>query len=238
MPNDYFQFKQFTIHQANNAMKVCTDSCIFGAWLATHFKNKQIKTILDIGTGTGLLSLQFAQKNSAQIDAIEIDSKSAEEAKKNVAASPFYQQIQVIQADIKDFISYKKYSLIFTNPPFYEKDLPSNNPHKLRAHHHTHLTISSLFQSVRNLATENACFALLIPFKRTEEILQIATLYNWQTQEVVTVKNFAHQLPIRTMLLLRKEKADETQSELIIYNSPKVYSSAFIALLKDYYLFL
>lgn len=238
MPNNYFQFKQFTIHQANNAMKVCTDSCIFGAWLASEFQNKQISNVLDVGTGTGLLSLQFSQKNNALIDAVEIDSIAANEAKTNVAASPFDKQIQVIEADIKDFTSNKKYDLIFTNPPFYENDLPSANPKKLRAHHHSHLTIQSLFQSVENVATEKTFLALLIPYKRTLEIVQLAEQFNWQLQEQVVVKNFIHQSPIRTMLLLGKQKLIPKNAEFIIYDSPKIYSAAFIALLKDYYLYL
>ena len=111
MANTYFQFKQFTVEQQNCAMKVCTDACLFGAILADKIYRAQNKVskLLDIGTGTGLLSLQVAQKNSISIDAVEIDQDSFEQAQQNFINSPWNERVSIFNTDILDFNSDKKY---------------------------------------------------------------------------------------------------------------------------------
>src|SRR5436305_8208683 len=98
MPNLYFKFKKFVIHQDKTVMKVCTDSCILGAWTANHVKN--VKTILDIGAGTGLLSLMLAQKTESLIDCIELDRESAAQAMQNIMASPWPNQIRMLEGNV------------------------------------------------------------------------------------------------------------------------------------------
>src|SRR5690606_2219536 len=98
MSNSYFRFKQFTVHQEHCAMKVSTDACIQGAWTPI---GAQVKNILDIGAGTGLLSLMLAQRQpQAKIDAIELDAAAAQQAAQNIAASPWADWVAVITGDI------------------------------------------------------------------------------------------------------------------------------------------
>ena len=119
MSNNYFQFKQFTIHQDKCAMKVCTDACLFGAFVANEIQDKTINHILDIGAGTGLLSLMLAQKSNAAIDAVEIDKSTYEQAEENISQSSWKEKITVYNSGIADFYSNYKYDLIISNPPFF-----------------------------------------------------------------------------------------------------------------------
>jgi tRNA1Val (adenine37-N6)-methyltransferase len=131
-------------------MKVTTDACLFGAWVAKEINNEKIliNNYLDIGTGTGLLSLMIAQKNSSvKIDSIEIDKEAAEQALENVNASSWKERINVIHADAKDFAFTKKYDLIVSNPPFYENELKSPDEKKNMAHHGG-LSLDKLIQAI------------------------------------------------------------------------------------------
>ena len=112
-------------------MKVCTDSCLFGAWIADKIEQKIIvpKNILDIGSGTGLLSLMIAQKTNAQIDGVEIDENSYQQSEDNFIESPWNKHLHAFHADIKNWNSGLKYDLIISNPPFYENDLKANKTH-------------------------------------------------------------------------------------------------------------
>ena len=144
MANTYFQFRQFIIHQDRCAMKVTTDACLFGAWVANQIKNtgSEFSTALDIGTGTGLLSLMVSQKNDLKIDTIEIEDDAFEQLKENIADSPWKDRINLFHNDVRNFIFNQQYDVIFSNPPFYENELKSDDAKRNLALHGTnyHLT--------------------------------------------------------------------------------------------------
>src|SRR4249919_2803306 len=191
MSNSYFQFKQFTIHQDRCAMKVTTDACLFGAWVAERLRSTEygdrstesgvrsreygagstehgVGKVLDIGTGTGLLSLMLAQKMNALMDAIEIDKDAFEQGGENITGSPWKNRINIYHADATQFLSPSKYDVIISNPPFYENELKSDDVKKNRAHHDG-LTFQQLFATIKkNLSTEGKFF-LLLPYKRNQE---------------------------------------------------------------------
>ncbi|MGZ8510909.1 MAG: tRNA1(Val) (adenine(37)-N6)-methyltransferase, partial [Chitinophagaceae bacterium] len=130
MANSYFQFKQFTINQDHCAMKVTTDGCLFGAWVAGEVKNRSHDTrnMLDIGVGTGLLSLMVAQKNPHLIiDGAEIDKSAYTQAKENILSAPFKNKIYISNSDIRDGVFGTNYDIVVSNPPFYENELQSGN---------------------------------------------------------------------------------------------------------------
>ena len=145
MSNTYFQFKQFKIEQDKCAMKVCTDSCLFGAWLHVE---ENVKTILDIGCGTGLLSLMLAQKSAAKIDAVEIDASAYLQAKQNIESSIFSNNISIFNEDILQFSAHEKYDFIVCNPPFYENEKVSETHGEKLAKHSLKLTLENLIQKI------------------------------------------------------------------------------------------
>jgi len=142
MANPFFQFKQFIVYHDRCAMKVTTDSCVFGAWVAGDMarEERKITTALDIGSGTGLLSLMIAQKNDLDIDAVEIDKEASLQSQENIAASPWKDRIQVENEDARQFRGVSKYDCIVSNPPFYENELTSERKTKNIAHHSEELT--------------------------------------------------------------------------------------------------
>ncbi len=183
MSNSFFRFKQFTVHQQNCAMKITTDACLFGAWTAMQLKQlpEKTKTILDIGTGTGLLSLMLIQKNQTHsINAIEIDKNAAMQAATNFAATPWKEKLNVINENVINFSFPKLFDFIICNPPFYENDLKSNNIKKNIAHHDEGLNLKNLFQIIKTNLSNDGTFCMLLPYKRDIEIHPIFHQYHFK----------------------------------------------------------
>ncbi|HEX6849217.1 MAG TPA: methyltransferase, partial [Chitinophagaceae bacterium] len=175
MANSYFQFKQFTIHQNKCAMKVTTDACLFGAWVANEIKNVhkdsfgeelRVKYCLDIGTGTGLLALMLAQKVSGEINCVEIDAAAAKQAQENADLSPWGKRIFIMTGDAKKMVETfgKDFDLIISNPPFYEKEIRSASGSKNIAHHSDELTLKELLALIENYLEPTGNFFLLMPY--------------------------------------------------------------------------
>ncbi len=220
-------------------MKVTTDACLFGAWCANQIKNEELKinSVLDIGTGTGLLSLMIAQKNNACIDAVEIDALTAEHAVGNVASSPFKDQIKSINTDILDF-AQEGYDVIVSNPPFYENELESPSKEKNRAHHGHKLVWEELFNIINKKLTDTGKFYLLLPYKRKYDLETLLVKEKLFANNIVLVKQSIQHSPFRILLQGSKQKGETVTTELAICDEDKNYTPDFISLLKDYYLYL
>lgn len=244
MANNYFRFKQFTIQQDKAAMKVTTDSCLFGAWMAKKMTEHTgtPSRLLDIGIGTGLLSLMIAQQNRHfTIDAVEIDRNAYEQAIENVMSSPWKENIQVFHADIKSIEPGKKYDVIISNPPFYENELKAENENKNFAHHNSGLAFSDLFEIIKRQLSPEGHFYLLLPYKRNEEIRKLVFEHRFELSQIVLVRQSVNHSYFRIMLCgkLSSEEREETViDEMAIRDSNDNYTPAFISLLRDYYLYL
>ncbi|MES2430892.1 MAG: methyltransferase [Bacteroidota bacterium] len=236
MPNNYFQFKQFTIHQDDCAMKVCTDSCLFGAYIATNYFD--YKNILDIGTGTGLLSLMLAQKTIAQIDAVEIDDKAFLQAQENFNNSPWKERVNIFNADINLFKPEKKYDFIISNPPFFEDDLRSENKEKNTAKHDTDLTLKKLLEIIAENLSDKGKAALLLPYSRSNDLLKFVKTADLFIHELVSVKQTPKHNYFRVMAILGKEELKQIKKTIVIKDEDNQYTTDFVELLKDYYLHL
>ena len=236
MSNNYFSFKQFTVWQSDCALKVCTDACLFGAWVAAHVKDDAPTTILDIGTGTGLLSLLIAQKiPAAQIDAVEIDAAAAAQAASNALATGW--NIKVHNNAIENFSSIK-YQHIISNPPFFSNDLKSDDALRNKAMHSTTLTLASLFTCAVNLLEKEGNFSVLIPYARATELEKLAAQFGLLILKKALVQQTPTHEPFRAMYILSNAVTSPAEVEQIIIKENEQYTASFATYLKDYYLFL
>ncbi len=237
MSNTFFRFKAFTIHQEHCAMKVCTDACLFGAWLADHFKRhvNPPGSILDIGTGTGLLSLMLAQELPfVRIDAVELEEAAAIQAAENVEASPWPDRVQVLQGDIRTLHLGKQYTCIISNPPFYANNLKSPSAARNLALHSEALSLPELFSAAVNVLATDGKLALLLPAARETEALAIAGTHKLWPGKITRVQQTPRHPVFRVMLLLGREKTQAMENTLIIRQGTG-YSAAFHELLQGYY---
>lgn len=242
MSNSYFQFKQFTIHQERCAMKVTTDACLFGAWVAEKLKTgrPEVKRILDIGAGTGLLSLLIAQKINAPIDSIEMDPEAFQQAKENIAASPWSDRINIFHGDATQFNFTSDYNIIVSNPPFYENELPSMNEKRNNAMHGG-LSLNELLEVITKILGAEGRFYLLLPAKRVREISFLLPKWKLSITESALIKQTPAHDHFRIFLAGKHAGDNEIrgpEKEIIISNKEKQYTGDFINLLKDYYLYL
>lgn len=161
MPNDFFEFKEFRIQQDRCAMKVTTDACIFGAWVPVA---NEAKHALDLGAGTGILSLMQAQRYpELRIDAVEIDAEAAAQAAQNVSASPFADRVRVIQADARNLRFQKKYDLLISNPPFFSESLQSGDEKRMQARHGNTLPLHDLIKIAGDALAPDGAVATIWP---------------------------------------------------------------------------
>ena len=236
-------------------MKVCTDACLFGAWVAKQPSIGTAHSILDIGTGTGLLSLILAQvtdKNSTKITAVEIESQAAAEASSNFNLSKWNERLILVNESIQNYTANfmaardekNKFDIIITNPPFYEGDLKSPDSNKNKAAHSTELSWTSLVENSSSLLKEEGHFFVFVPTLRAYTMQKLAEVSHLYLMEEVLVYNDAKHLPFRSFLHFQKRKQgldkgnSVLRNKIVIKNTDNSYSPAFTELLKDYYLHL
>lgn len=238
MSNTYFQFKQFTIHQDNCAMKVCTDACLFGAVVADKISRgyTRVANLLDIGAGTGLLSLQVAQKTAAAIEAVEMEAAAFHQATKNFIDSPWRERLEISHKNVLDFFSEKKYDCIISNPPFFEGDLKSENSDNNSAKHDTALTLKQLLRVIEQHLSPQGFFGVLLPYHRVDYFITMAAASNYCLQEQLLVKHTESHPFFRGILFFTQVPNQAVARELSIKDSAGDYTREFKDLLKDYYL--
>lgn len=238
MRQTHFQFRQFKIEQCKCAMKVCTDACLFGALISENLSGK--KNILDVGTGTGLLSLMYAQKNAdAKIDAVEIDKDAAEQARENVFHSIWKENIEVYHQSIQQFANTRnaRYDLILSNPPFFENDLKSSDIQRNKALHSSELTLKELIEIANKLLAANGSFCVLLPFSRMEYFIGLAEEADLYLTRQYLIRQTEKHTFFRSVLFFSKTEQEKISEDITIKIS-ETYSLRFTELLKDYYLHL
>lgn len=223
-------------------MKICTDACLQGAGTAAYLLGRKpdVARILDIGTGTGLLSLMLAQQlPAAAITGIELDTAAAGQARSNFAASPWKERLQVIETDARELVANGQYDFIITNPPFYESDLKSGNHLRNQAMHATTLDYSDLLKVIDGQLTEGGAFSVLLPYRPFGEFTTMANAAGFYLQEVLHVKQSERHDYFRSIGLFSREQVEPKITSMAIREADQqTYTPAFVSLLQAYYLYL
>lgn len=237
LPNSSFQFKQFLVQQEGSTLKVCTDSCLFGAWVATIMTPARF--VLDIGTGTGLLALMLAQRQTeSEITALEIDAESAQLAQLNVSQSPWSERVKVENMALQNFKSTCYFDTLISNPPFFENHLLSDKSQRNLAKHQSGLTKEELLDNALRLLSAQGHFYVLFPDAEGKSFQHLAETKGIFLSREVIVRNKKEGPIFRRMQEYGFETKETQQSELVIYQAHQQYTEEFIALLKPYYLYL
>ncbi len=235
MPNSFFRFKQFTIHQSDAVLKVSTEACILGAWATAP---PEATRILDVGAGTGLLALMLAQRYAqAQIDAVEINETAARQAAKNAATSPFADRIRVVHESIQHYARHPApYDLIVSNPPFYQQSLHSPDTARNAAKHAETLSFDDLLDAVGNLLAPAGTFVVLLPPYETNQFLPKAAETGLFLRRQLRVRHRPGGQLFRLISAFGFSEKLVVFEELSIYKPDGGYSPEFVALLKDFYM--
>ncbi len=231
-----FRFKQFSVIQRVNTMKITTDSVILGAWASSENPQK----ILDIGTGTGVLALMMAQRfHAAEITAVEIVKEAANEAAENFKNSPWANRLKIVVADFKDFanLSAEKFDLIISNPPFFENQLRSPDKQKTLVRHTDKLSYQDLFAFAKKIITSSGKFCLVMPANIFDKISKIAEKNNFFLTKIVKIYPKPSKNYNRLLLEFSPKQTDLQEHTLTIRNEDNSYTAEYLRLTKEFYLF-
>ncbi|TDR24266.1 tRNA1Val (adenine37-N6)-methyltransferase [Flavobacterium cheniae] len=231
-----FTFKQFQVNQDRCAMKIGTDGVLLGAW--TPLINNPYN-VLDIGAGTGILSLMLAQRSNAeQIDAIEIDEDAYEQCVENFEASPWGDKLFCFHAGLDEFVDEPEdeYDLIISNPPFYTDDYKTDNTSRDLARFEDALPFEELIEAAALLLSDNGIFSVIIPFKEEERFVSMCKELDLFPLKITRVKGTPTSEIKRSLLAFCRIEQTALIDELVIEISRHNYTPEYIELTKDFYL--
>lgn len=229
-----FHFKHFSLYHHRSTMKVGTDAILLGRWVEV----KPTDVVLDIGTGCGLLPLMLSQKGVSQVDAVDIDAASIEEAKTNFEASQWRDHLKAFCTDIVDFQTDKRYDLIVSNPPFFNRFSKCDSERKSRARHNdAGLTYETLCAVVGRLLKPDGRFAVVLPVSMMTEFLKWAEKTGLSLRKRMIIIPIEGKDPNRVHLEFGFVKVAETQEEhFTIRDRNSRFTPQYNEFLKDFYL--
>lgn len=226
-----FRFQQFDIQQNAEVFRVGTDAVLLGALAAVS----EAKKVLEVGTGTGIISLMVAQRNpEARILAIDINSEAVDISQTNFSTSPFADRIKSQHQDLKNFETDEKFDLIISNPPYFEVNSSEKN---IVARQRLELNFSDLIEKSSQLLSENGLFSVIIPVDSEKEFTEICFNNNLFLQRKVIIKGIKTSEPKRLVLEYSFTESETQEENFVIEKSPRVYSDEYLELTKDFHQF-
>lgn len=219
--NTFFECKEFRIEQQGAAMKVTTDACVLGAWAPVE----AARHVLDIGTGSGLLSLFIAQRApQAIIDAVEIDPQSAAQAERNFAASPFSDRLNIHCTDILHFTSPKRYDLLLSNPPFFDGSTPNACTRLSQARHTLSLPLAAMLDAIARLLSPTGRAFLLLDTAQAERAVEQLSTHRLYMRYQLDLSSQPGDRPHRTILGLSPQAGETVTKELMLYRAHPIHT--------------
>ena len=232
MSNPYFRFRQFTVWHDRCAMKVGTDGVLLGAWAWVDGCSR----VLDVGCGSGVISLMAAQRTSSvQVFGIDVEPKAVGQAKENVSNSPYADRIVIHEIDVRDFVG--KFDCIVCNPPFFVEDTVSPNENRAIARSSTELTYEELWHAVNRLNMDDGVFNVVIPRDSFAMFTSIAISFGYDVYRKLVVRTVQGKQPKRILLTYRKGRCDiKEDGELVLQNSDGSRTDEYNQLTAEFYL--
>ncbi len=230
--SDPFLLKGITIHHHLCAHKVGFDGVLLGAW--TNFYNAT--TILDIGTGSGLIALMAAKKNpETNVYGIEIDKNSCLQARDNFDNSILKNRLTLIQDDFLTHEFSNRFDHVVTNPPYFLNALPTPEQRRTHARHFSKEEFGRFIQKATSLLTEIGQLSMIIPTQDHETVLSILNKNDFYKSRICHVFTKSHEISERILITVSLTKCDVEEKKLFVYDSAGGYSAEYIKLTNDFY---
>ena len=226
-----FRFQKFDIIQHENVFRVGTDGVLLGALC----KVENAQKILEVGTGTGLISLMLAQRNAnAEITALDLNEDAVKLAQENFKNSPFSERLQVFHQDFKIFASQKEYDFVVCNPPFFEEN---NSVKDILARQQVELTFRNLIEKASKILSSEGIFSVIIPSESAQEFENLAQDFDLYLVRKVNIFGIENGVLKRNVLEFSKKKSALETLDFTIEKSPRKYSDQYLELTKEFHVF-
>jgi len=228
-----FHFKQFSLCDDRSIMKIGTDAVLLGAWT-----NENALTVLDIGTGSGIIAMMLAQKINAKIIAIDIDKNSADQAKENIANCKWHNTIQVHHISFQEFwqTQNEKFDLVVTNPPYFHNSLKSLKNEKNLVKHNDQLSFDELIFGIKKILTTDGKFNIILPFKEGHVFKDKALTEGLYCNNILEIKPTSNKPINRLLMQFLFKKSFNPIVDTLNIREKNDFTNEYKELTKEYYL--
>ena len=228
-----FDFKQFSVYHDRSSMKVGTDGVLLGAWVNVT----NTKRILDVGTGSGVIGLMLAQRTDEKthIDAIDISINDCDQARENIARSPWPKKISVHHSSLQLF-ERDQYDLIVSNPPFFINSYKPPTVNRATARHTETLSHHELLLHAKRLLIASGKLAIVLPLTEANQFQGIAQQCGWHCARKCTFQSKISKPIERILLEFQLVEIPFKEERLVLYDENSEWSAAYRDLTQDFYL--